>query len=190
MLFKAICRCLILFLWVAKPADALLTSFTGTRSMLKPFKGLDGSASRSIPKSRIRWNNPAPLYAASSRGPDQVAFVEDPALFKLEEQKVNDWLTFSVAVGGVLGAMYYVWLYPGGPNLGNMFVDSVETFAGGNSALAMCGIYAVFAAVHSGLAGIRPFAEPFLGARVWRYIFALASLPLALTCIVYFMGHR
>ncbi|RYG67285.1 hypothetical protein EON64_07790 [archaeon] len=47
-----------------------------------------------------------------------------------------------------------------------------------------------FAACHSGLASLRPLAEQIVGARVWRYVFALTSLPLALSVIVYFVNHR
>lgn len=47
----------------------------------------------------------------------------------------------------------------------------------------------VFAIFHSGLAGLRPYAEEIIGPRTWRVIFALVSLPLALSCISYFINH-
>jgi zeta-carotene isomerase len=47
-----------------------------------------------------------------------------------------------------------------------------------------------FAVCHSGLASLRPFAEEIIGARAWRVIFALVSLPLAFSSIVYFINHR
>jgi len=46
-----------------------------------------------------------------------------------------------------------------------------------------------FAICHSGLAGLRPYAEEIVGARAWRVVFALVSLPLALSCISYFVNH-
>ena len=46
-----------------------------------------------------------------------------------------------------------------------------------------------FAVSHSGLAGLRPYAEEIVGARAWRVVFALVSLPLALSCLSYFVNH-
>ena len=39
---------------------------------------------------------------------------EDAALFKLEEQKLTAWAQFFVAVSGVLGSLFYVWIYEAG----------------------------------------------------------------------------
>ena len=47
----------------------------------------------------------------------------------------------------------------------------------------------VFAVTHSGLAALRPYAEEVVGARAWRVVFATISLPLALSCISYFINH-
>ncbi|MFM8295523.1 MAG: NnrU family protein [Microcystaceae cyanobacterium] len=47
-----------------------------------------------------------------------------------------------------------------------------------------------FAIAHSGLAALRPWGEKYLGARVYRVLFALVSLPLAGNLIVYFFNHR
>lgn len=44
--------------------------------------------------------------------------------------------------------------------------------------------------MHSGLASIRPLAEPIVGARTWRVLFAYVSLPLAFSAIQYFIDHR
>jgi uncharacterized membrane protein len=48
----------------------------------------------------------------------------------------------------------------------------------------------VFAIVHSGLAALRPHGEQWIGARLYRIGFALASLPLAALLIAYFVRHR
>jgi uncharacterized membrane protein len=48
----------------------------------------------------------------------------------------------------------------------------------------------LFAVVHSGLAALRPYGEKRLGARLYRIGFALASLPLAVLLIAYFIRHR
>lgn len=47
-----------------------------------------------------------------------------------------------------------------------------------------------FAVVHSGLAALRPWGEQRIGARAYRVLFALASLPLAGILVVYFIRHR
>lgn len=54
----------------------------------------------------------------------------------------------------------------------------------------MFGLLAGFAVVHSGLAALRPLGEKFIGARLYRVAFALASLPLAIVLIIYFINHR
>lgn len=33
-------------------------------------------------------------------------------------------------------------------------------------------------------------SERIVGARAWRVVFALVSLPLAATCIIYWINHR
>jgi uncharacterized membrane protein len=54
----------------------------------------------------------------------------------------------------------------------------------------MSGLLASFAIAHSGLAALRPWGEQRIGARLYRVLFALVSLPLALVLIVYFLNHR
>ncbi|KST63277.1 NnrU family protein [Mastigocoleus testarum] len=47
-----------------------------------------------------------------------------------------------------------------------------------------------FAIVHSGGAALRHKVEKYIGARLYRILFASLSLPLALLMIVYFFNHR
>ncbi len=54
----------------------------------------------------------------------------------------------------------------------------------------MLGLLLGFAIVHSGLAALRPWGETKIGARLYRIIFALLSIPLATILIVYFFNHR
>jgi len=54
----------------------------------------------------------------------------------------------------------------------------------------MLGLLLTFAIAHSGLAGLRMKAEAKIGARLYRVIFALVSLPLATILIIYFFNHR
>lgn len=44
---------------------------------------------------------------------------EDAAQFALSEQDIKSWGYFFVAVGSVLGFLFYVWLYDQGPHLGD-----------------------------------------------------------------------
>ena len=47
-----------------------------------------------------------------------------------------------------------------------------------------------FAIAHSGLAALRPWGEGKIGARLYRVIFALVSIPFATVLIIYFFNHR
>lgn len=58
------------------------------------------------------------------------------------------------------------------------------------SHLIMLGLLVGFAIAHSGLAALRPWAEKRIGARFYRILFALVSLPLAIVLIIYFFNHR
>jgi uncharacterized membrane protein len=52
------------------------------------------------------------------------------------------------------------------------------------------GLLVSFAIVHSGLAALRSRAEAKIGARLFRIVFALSSLSLAVPMIAYFFKHR
>jgi uncharacterized membrane protein len=54
----------------------------------------------------------------------------------------------------------------------------------------MLGLQLGFAVAHSGGAALRPWAEKRIGARLYRIIFALVSLPFAAILIIYFCNHR
>jgi uncharacterized membrane protein len=54
----------------------------------------------------------------------------------------------------------------------------------------MLGLLLGFAVVHSGLAALRSRGENVIGARGYRILFALASIPLAVILILYFINHR
>lgn len=59
-----------------------------------------------------------------------------------------------------------------------------------NSHTIILGLLLSFAIVHSGLAALRLWAEAKIGARLYRVLFALASLSLAVVLIIYFFNHR
>jgi uncharacterized membrane protein len=47
-----------------------------------------------------------------------------------------------------------------------------------------------FAIAHSGLAALRSRGEKYIGARLYRVLFALVSVPFATVLIIYFINHR
>ena len=59
-----------------------------------------------------------------------------------------------------------------------------------HSSLIMLFLIITFAVIHSGGAAIRSKVEGFIGARAWRLIFALLSIPSAILLITYFLAHR
>jgi uncharacterized membrane protein len=52
------------------------------------------------------------------------------------------------------------------------------------------GLLLGFGITHSGLAALRPWAEKKIGARLYRILFALVSIPFAAILIIYFFNHR
>ncbi len=181
----------ILLLWVATATAYSTPSLLHSKSRIL----IQNSYYRSKLTRRISSNiinkssrNSRTELGYTSREKELIG--EDAATFDLSQQKLSSWLNFGVAVSGVLGVLYYVWLYGGGPQLGNEYKDWMESLARGDSTLAITFMLGFFAICHSGLASIRPKAEEIVGARVWRYVFALVSLPLAFSAIVYFINHR
>ena len=59
-----------------------------------------------------------------------------------------------------------------------------------SSHFVILGLLLSFAIAHSGLAALRSWGEKLVGARLYRLIFALISLPLAIILIIYFFNHR
>jgi uncharacterized membrane protein len=59
-----------------------------------------------------------------------------------------------------------------------------------SSHFVMAGLLVGFAIAHSGLAALRPWGEQRIGARLYRVLFALVSLPFAVVLIIYFFNHR
>lgn len=59
-----------------------------------------------------------------------------------------------------------------------------------DSHIAMTLLILLFATAHSGLAALRQKLEVRIGARLYRVIFALVSIALALPVFVYYFNHR
>lgn len=54
----------------------------------------------------------------------------------------------------------------------------------------MIGLLLLFAIAHSGLAALRIWGESKIGARLYRVLFALVSIPSATFLVIYFFNHR
>lgn len=119
---------------------------------------------------------------------DQVG--DDAAYFSFEEQNLKDWVKFLAATSFLLASVAWVWFLPSGPHGGDRLLESVQSSIGTTDpAWTVAALLTVFATFHSGLAGLRTFAESIIGARAWRVLFAVVSLPIALSCVVYFLNH-
>ncbi|CAM9439277.1 unnamed protein product [Pylaiella littoralis] len=114
---------------------------------------------------------------------------EDAAVFSFQEQSLKSWGSFLAVLGTVLTALYYLWLNPD-TGYGDDFVRFLERAAGGDTTVTITLILGIFAVAHSGLASLRPKGEELIGARAWRVLFGIVSLPLAVTAVAYFINHR
>ncbi|XP_024389087.1 15-cis-zeta-carotene isomerase, chloroplastic [Physcomitrium patens] len=149
------------------------------------------SANNSVPSSK------APIFVNSvlERPPDfegdieqPVLVGEDAAVFNVKSQKATSWIYFFLVLGTVLAILYYIWLDPN-TGYGGAFIDALSSLSS-NHEIVMLAILAVFALVHSGLAGLRASGEKLVGERAYRVFFAGISLPLAVSAVVYFINHR
>eukprot|EP00898_Chlorokybus_atmophyticus_P004392 jgi/Chlat1/4954/Chrsp32S04923 len=114
---------------------------------------------------------------------------EDAAVFSTEAQSGRAWLYFFGVLGTVTAATWFLWLEPQ-HGLGTPFIRSMESLANDNSEVAMLLILIVFAIAHSGLAGLRASGEKLIGARAYRVLFGVVSLPLAIAAVAFFINHR
>ena len=140
--------------------------------------------------TNINFRHISQLRATDIQDPSDAMIGDDAAAFSLKEQNLGDWAKFTVATGTVLAATSYAWFLPPGPHLGDQFLTSIQSLIGTTSPdITIFAMLTAFAIAHSGLAGLRPYAEEIVGARAWRVLFAVVSLPLALSCISYFVNH-
>ena len=126
-----------------------------------------------------------------SEGSNDVQLVgDDAAYFDLRDQSLREWISFSAATSTVLLLVAWLWILPSGPHGGDVFLDATQALVGTTDpAATIFAMLTLFAVAHSGLAGLRTYAEPVVGPRAWRVVFALVSLPLALSCVSYFINH-
>jgi uncharacterized membrane protein len=71
-----------------------------------------------------------------------------------------------------------------------LFMPATSLSVFQNSHYVIMAMLLAFAIAHSGLAALRPWGETKIGARVYRVIFALVSVPAATALIIYFFNHR
>mmetsp|Transcript_10757 Transcript_10757/g.16662 ORF Transcript_10757/g.16662 Transcript_10757/m.16662 type:complete len:361 (-) Transcript_10757:215-1297(-) len=140
---------------------------------------------RSSSSGLLRFEKSLPAQA----DPTQELVGEDAAVFEFSNQKIQSWGIFSVLVTSVLGLLYVTWI-KADTGFGDDYIRLLESIAGGDSHVVMGMLLTIFGVIHSGLASLRTKGESIIGARAWRVLFALASLPLALSAVVYFINHR
>jgi len=138
-------------------------------------------------RTKPQFDRSVSLYSDNLKDNDLIG--EDSGLFILSEQKMKSWGIFLVLLTTVLGALYVFWINTD-TGYGDDYINLVEKLADNNSQVVMGLLLLFFGIIHSGLASIRPLAEEVVGARAWRVFFALSSLPLALSTVVYFINHR
>jgi uncharacterized membrane protein len=71
-----------------------------------------------------------------------------------------------------------------------LFMPATSLSVFQNSHYVIIAMLVAFAIAHSGLAALRPWGETKIGARAYRVIFALVSVPAATALIIYFFNHR
>ena len=142
-----------------------------------------------IPSSALFAATDGPLESSSSAVETAVVRIgDDAAYFSLADQKWSEWIQFTIATATVLAVVGAAWIWPG--HGGDAFVQTIQsTLHTTDPAVTVTAMLVAFAVAHSGLAGLRTYAEPITGARAWRVLFAVVSLPLALSCISYFVNH-
>jgi zeta-carotene isomerase len=136
---------------------------------------------------------PPPPPPSSSSSSNRALIGDDAAYFDMSQQTITKWIQFTLATTTVLALIAYVWVLPFGLHGGDQFVqfiqhnDFISTTT--DPATTVTIMLSIFAVCHSGMAGLRTYVEPIIGARTWRVLFAVVSLPLALSCISYFINH-
>jgi len=167
--------------------NAATPPFLGRNTLLSSSKTTFSSPHTS--RLNVSSGNQQPKDTSTPKLPGDTTFGEDSAAFDVSKQTVKDWTLFFTLLTVVIGALYAVWIAPNGFGIGAEFVSSLESLLQSSEATVL-GILLVFAIAHSGLAYLRPYGEDLIGARAYRVIFALVSLPLATAAVVYFINHR
>ncbi|KAH8975392.1 hypothetical protein BDL97_01G154400 [Sphagnum fallax] len=148
-------------------------------------------SSSSSPGSGSRENSSATTNEdgeSVGAGDLQLLVGEDAALFDPSNQKTSSWLLFTLILGVSLTALYVLWIDPN-TGYGGAFIDAVSSVSSSHEAVILIILF-IFALVHSGLASLRGEGEKLVGERAYRVLYAVLSLPLAVSAVVYFINHR
>ncbi|CAM6101695.1 unnamed protein product [Calypogeia fissa] len=161
------------------------------RAELKPDSGLEDPlfppSLSNTPSGRLNASlGDAPQMVSEDESNGLVG--EDAAVFNVEEQQTSSWVYFSLVLGVVLAILYVTWLDPN-TGYGGAFINALTSLNSSHE-VVMMEILLIFALVHSGGAGFRATGEKLIGERAYRVLFAGASLPLAVSAVVYFINHR
>ena len=157
----------------------------------------DPSSSSSGSDIDINTNNPIVSFITKSQPSNRINDLmlgEDAGVYNIDNEKWGSlgdsgWITFFAAVVSILTAVAILWIYPA-TGYSDDFVHFLETdVAQGNSHVVTLLFGIIFPIVHSGMASFRPIGEQFVGARMYRVLFAFPSLCLAYSWITYFISH-
>ncbi len=151
-------------------------------------------------KTKAPISHPSSLHAPSllalstipeeDRNDSNTLVGDDAAYFDVAQQSFDQWTKFTLATTAVLGTLSYVWFLPFGWHGGDVFLNTIQSItATTDPTVTVTIMLLIFAVAHSGLAALRTYLEPVVGPRAWRVVFAVVSLPLALSCISYFVNH-
>lgn len=145
---------------------------------------------RWLGRARVEGSGASDFHLLETPSPSrnlEVESGEDSASFRLSDQRARSWQAFAAILSASSALVYVCWMEGG---LGARYVEAVEALAGNDETAAMLCLVFLFGLAHSGLAAFRPAGERVVGKRAYRVGFALASLPLALTTVMYFVNHR
>mmetsp|Transcript_11838 Transcript_11838/g.37604 ORF Transcript_11838/g.37604 Transcript_11838/m.37604 type:complete len:379 (-) Transcript_11838:258-1394(-) len=185
----------------ARSSRGIATARPAARAPLRIFKNMSrvpapkqAAALGGMEESRAR--RAAPVRAQADDVPSSNEDLptldelrgEDAAVFNADAQTKEAWTLFFGLLTGVLGLIFVVWINPS-TGMGTEYMDWFKSFSD-STEITMLLILLGFGVAHSGLAGLRPYAEKVVGERAYRVFFALVSLPLAISSIVYFINHR
>ncbi|CAK9191537.1 unnamed protein product [Sphagnum troendelagicum] len=126
--------------------------------------------------------------SSSSQRAAALVVGEDAAVFDPSNQKTSSWLLFTLILGVSLTALYVLWIDPN-TGYGGAFIDAVSSVSSSHEVVILIILF-IFALVHSGLASLRGEGEKLVGERAYRVLYAVLSLPLAVSAVVYFINHR
>eukprot|EP01084_Bolivina_argentea_P281703 482031_1 len=114
---------------------------------------------------------------------------EESAAFRFSKHNVKQWGRFVLVLVTTLVALNYFWLDPN-TGYGTVFVHWAKKIGGGDSHVTISILISIFALFHSGLATLRRWGETLVGARAWRVLFGVVSIPTAVTALFFFVNHR